>query len=129
VKRRAAIVRALAAIAVTIAAAAIVGTHRSHATTAPGVVSVSKLMITDHAVMIRIRRHTWRSVVRYPRGAEVRYDVSNRGTRVYSLDILGSVTGRLAPGRQTTMLVAWTHRGNFVFRALPNGARIVVRVA
>jgi len=79
--------------------------------------------------MIRVRRHTWASVVHYPRGAEVRYDVSNRGRRAYSLDILGSVTGRLAPGRGTTMLVSWTHRGRFVFRALPNGARIVVWVA
>jgi hypothetical protein len=127
VKRREAIVRAAAAAAVTIAAAGIGGAS-SRATTAPGVVSVSKLVITDHAVMIRIRRHTWASAVRYPRGAEVQYDVSNRGTRAYSLDILGSVTGRLAPGRQTTMLVSWTHRGKFVFRALPNGARIVVRV-
>ena len=120
---------ALVAIAVTIAAAGIVGARRSHATTAPGVVSVSKLLITDDAVKIRIRRHTWSSVAHYPRGAEVRYDVSNRGTRTYRLDILGSVTGRLAPGRQTTILVAWTHRGRFVFRALPKGARMVVVVA
>ncbi|MFL5925848.1 MAG: hypothetical protein ACJ77E_02820 [Gaiellaceae bacterium] len=127
-KRRAAIARACTAGAIAIAAAGIAGASGSRATTAPGVVSVSKLVITDHAVMIRIRRNTWASVVRYPRGAEVRYDVSNRGRRAYSLDILGSVTGRLAPGRQTTMLVSWTHRGKFVFRALPNGARIVVWV-
>ena len=119
----------LVAIAVAIAAAGIGGVHGSHATTAPGVVSVSKLVITDDAVKIRIRRHTWSSVAHYPRGAEVRYDVSNRGTRAYSLDILGSVTGRLAPGRQTSILVAWTHRGRFVFHALPKGARVVVVVA
>jgi hypothetical protein len=129
VRARPAIVRAVAAIAVTIAAGGIGGANGSRATTAPGVVSVSKLVITDRAVMIRVRRHTWSSVVHYPRGAEVRYDVSNRGTRAYSLDILGSVTGRLGPGRQTTLLVAWTHRGKFVFRALPKGARIVVWVA
>ena len=120
--------KAVAVIAVTVAAAGIGGAQRLHATTAPGVVSVSKLLITDDAVKIRIRRHTWSSVAHYPRGAEVRYDVSNHGTRAYRLDILGSVTGRLAPGRQTTILVAWTHRGRFVFRALPKGARMVVVV-
>jgi hypothetical protein len=123
------VTKALVAVAATIAATCVGGAHRSHATTAPGVVSVSKLLITDNAIRIRIRRHTWSSVAHYPRGAEVRYDVSNRGTRAYSLDILGSVTGRLAPGRQTTILVAWTHRGRFVFRALPRGARVVVVVA
>ena len=121
--------RVVAATASAIAATGLGGANGSRATTAPGVVSVSKLVITDHAVMVRIRRHRWSSAVHYPRGAEVRYDVSNRGTRAYSLDILGSVTGRLAPGRQTTILVAWTHRGKFVFRALPRGARIVVWVA
>jgi hypothetical protein len=86
-------------------------------------------VITDRAVTVRIRRHTWSSVVHYRRGAEVRYDVSNRGRRAYSLDILGSDTGRLAPGRQTTLLVSWSHPGKFVFRALPKGARLGVWVA
>ena len=121
--------RVAAVVAIAFAAGGTGGAHRSYATTAPGVISVSKLVITDRAVRIRIRRDTWSSVAHYPRGAEVRYDVSNRGTRAYSLDILGSVTGRLAPGRQTTILVAWTHRGRFVFRALPKGARVVVWVA
>jgi hypothetical protein len=127
VSTRPALARAVAAIAVAIAAAGIA--NGSRATTAPGVVSVSKLVITDRSVMVRVRRNTWSSVVHYRRGAEVRYDVSNHGTRAYSLDILGSVTGRLAPRRQTTMLVFWSHRGRFVFRALPKGARIVVWVA
>jgi hypothetical protein len=122
-------VRPGAATAVTIAAAAIGGANGSRATTAPGIVSVSKLVITDRAVTVRIRRHTWSSVVHYRRGAEVRYDVSNRGRRAYSLDILGSDTGRLAPGRQTTLLVSWSRPGKFVFRALPKGARLGVWVA
>src|SRR5262249_32834592 len=55
VKARPAIVRAAAVAAATIAAAGIGGAEHSRATTAPGVVSVSKLVITDSAVMIRIR--------------------------------------------------------------------------
>jgi hypothetical protein len=128
VKARPAIVRAVAATAAAVVAVGVGSAQGSRATTSPGVVSASKLVITDQAIMVRIRRHTWASVVHYPRGAEVRYDVSNHGTRPYSLDILGSVTGRLAPGRRTSILVAWTHRGKFVFRALPNGATVVVRV-
>jgi hypothetical protein len=118
-------------VSVAAASAAIVigDTRAVRATTMPGVLSVSKLVITDHAMMVRIRRHKWASVVHYPRGAEVRYDVSNRGTRPYSLNILGSVTGRLAPGRRAPILVYWGRRGTFVFRALPDGPKITVVIA
>jgi hypothetical protein len=89
---------------------------------------VSPLVIRDDAVMVRIRRHTWADTLRYRRGAEVRYEVTNGGTRPFNLNILGSTTGLLRPGGRTSMLVAWNHRGRFVFRATPRGARLHVIV-
>jgi hypothetical protein len=108
------------------AAAAAVAT--AHATTQPGIVYVEQLRITDHAILVRNRRRRWSSTVRYFRGAEVRYEVTNRGTRTYSLDILGSVTGPLTPGHRTSILVYWPRRGSFTFHARPTGPSLHVAV-
>jgi len=110
-------------------AAATVGLQSAQATTVPGRLYISSLMITDTTIKVHIRRHLWSATIRYPRGAEVRYLVVNRGTRAYSLDILGSRTGVLRPGNRTSILVYWGRRGSFVFRASPRGARLRVVVA
>jgi hypothetical protein len=115
---------ALAAAVVVLGDAALVD-----ATTAPGTLYVSKLVIRDDAVKVRIRRNTWADVIHYRRGAEVRYEVTNSGTRRFSLNILGSTTGRIAPGGHASILVFWGRRGRFVFRAMPKGARLRVTVA
>jgi hypothetical protein len=101
----------------------------AQATTAPGILHVSKLVLTDRAILIRGDRFmTPAGIPRYPRGTDVRYDVSNRGTRPLALNILGSTTGRLRPGARTTILVYWARRGKFAFRATPNGPRIRIWV-
>jgi hypothetical protein len=110
-------------------AAATVGLQSAQATTVPGRLYISDLVITDNAVKVHIRRHTWADTIHYLRGAEVRYEVLNRGTRAYSLNILGSTTGRLSPGKRTSILVYWGRRGSFAFRASPRGARLRVIVA
>jgi len=113
-------------------AAATVGLTTAHsvpATTVPGRLYITDLVITDTTIKAHIRRDTWAATIHYPRGVEVRYEVLNRGTRVYSLNILGSATGRLRPGKRTTILVYWGRRGSFVFRASPRGARLKVVVA
>jgi hypothetical protein len=119
---------AVAAAALSAAATVLGAVVSARATTVPGKVYVSPLVIYDKAVKVRIRHNTWRDTIRYLRGAEVRYEVVNRGTRAYSLDILGSVTGRIEPGRHATILVYWGRRGSFVFRAAPRGARLRVVV-
>lgn len=104
------------------------GLHFADATTQPGKIYVSSMVIRDDAIKVRIRRHTWSDTLRYARGAEVRYEVINRGTRRFSLDILGSVTGVMAPGRRATILVAWSRRGRYVFQTAPRGGRLRVTV-
>jgi hypothetical protein len=101
----------------------------ARATTQPGMLFVTKLVITDDAILIRGDKFMTRAAVpRYPRGTEVRYEVSNHGSRPFSLNILGSVTGVLRPGRHGSILVYWSWRGRFVFRARPNGPRIRIWV-
>jgi hypothetical protein len=118
--------RAAAAVLVLLAVLAV---PAARATTQPGTVYVSKLVIDDHAIRVHVRRNTWASSVRYVRGAEVRFVVSNRGTRPVNLNILGSVTGVLRPGHTGTMLVSWTHRGRYVFRVRKNGPALRVAVS
>lgn len=116
-----AVAAALAATTVLLSAA--------RATTVPGRLYISDLVITDTTVKVHIRRQTWATTLHYRRGAEVRYEVMNRGTRAYSLNILGSVTGHVRPKGRTSILVYWGTRGTFHFRALPHGGRLTVVVA
>jgi hypothetical protein len=97
-------------------------TGASHATTTPGVLSVAKLVIRDDKVVfVGDEFMTKMGFPHYPRGSDVRYDVRNLGTRPYSLNILGSVTGTIAPREQRSILVYWGRRGKFTFRVRPNG--------
>lgn len=99
------------------------------ATTEPGVVYVKKLIITNEKILIgRTRRTMTDRVQRSPRGAFVRYEVRNRGTRPFLLNILCSSTGTLSPGQGAPILIGWTRRGNFTFRAVPGGPRMRVVV-
>jgi hypothetical protein len=99
------------------------------ATTQPGMLFVSKLVITDDRIVFRREKFMTRAgIPRYPRGSDVRYDVRNRASRPFSLDILGSRTGMLAPGRQRSILVYWSRRGKYVFRAQPHGPTLRIWV-
>lgn len=126
-RRSAALTHTVATSALLVTASLAIA-HAAPATTAPGVLSTSQIVITDKTIVVHIRRHRWSSTVHYTRGAELRYEVVNRGTRSFSLDILGSTTGRLVPSRRASILVYWLNRGRFVFQATPNGPKMRVFV-
>lgn len=114
-----------------VAAAAVVACASStaRATTQPGVLSISKLVITDAKVIFRRDDFMTRSgIPHYPRGTDVRYDIHNRGSRPFSLNVLGSTTGSIPPGKQRTILVYWPRRGKFVFQVRPNGPNLRIWV-
>jgi hypothetical protein len=115
-----------------VAATAILGviaTGGARATTQPGTLYVVRLVITNNAVTFRGDKFmTKSSIPHYPRGSDVRYDVRNRGTHPFSLNILGSVTGVVPAGGQRSILVYWANRGKFVFRTRPNGLKIRIWV-
>jgi hypothetical protein len=100
------------------------------ATTTPGLLYVKRLVITNEKILIsgHTRPRMTDRVQRYKRGVLIRYEVRNSGTRAFSLNILGSSTGTLRPGRQTPILVAWHRRGSYTFRAVPRGPRMRVVV-
>ena len=100
------------------------------ATTTPGLLYIKRLVITNQKILIsgHTRPKMTDRVQRYKRGVLVRYEVRNRGTRAFRLNILGSSTGTLAPGRRAPILVAWNRRGNYSFRAVPGGPRMRVVV-
>lgn len=100
------------------------------ATTTPGLLYVKRLVITNEKILIsgHTRPRMTNRVQRYKRGVLVRYEVRNRGTRAFRLNILGSSTGTLEPGRRAPILVAWNRRGSYTFRALPRGPRMRVVV-
>jgi hypothetical protein len=118
-------------VAVAVAAAAIVsaGALPARATTTPGLLYPAKLVITDDQITLsRDRFAARKGGTPVPARFVYQVRVRNRGTRPFSLNILGSSTGVLAPEKQNSILVNWDRRGGFTFRALPNGPRIRVRI-
>ena len=122
--------RSVLLICVAVAAVAgVVASSGARATTQPGTLYVVRLVITDDTVTFRGDKFlTKSSIPHYPRGADVRYDVRNRGTHAFSLNILGSTTGIVRPGRERSILVYWSTRGKFVFRPQPKGPKVRVWV-
>jgi hypothetical protein len=99
-------------------------------TTTPGLLYVKKLVITNEKILVsgHTRPKMTDRIQRYRRGVLVRYEVRNRGTRSFQLNVLGSSTRTLAPGRGDQILVAWNRRGSYTFRARPGGPRMRVIV-
>jgi hypothetical protein len=117
-----ALVGSFAVLAVVVAGGA-------RATTQPGTLYVVRLVVTDHTVTFRGDKFlTKSSFPRYPRGSDVRYEVRNRTTHPFSLDILGSETGLVRPGQLRSILVYWARRGKFVFHPRPAGPAIRIWV-
>lgn len=107
----------VAAIAVPLAAA-------RPETTTPGQLYVVKVTVTDKTISIPKDRFTRNGVTRYPRGALIRYAVTNVGTRTYSFEIWGAKTTLIRPhGGKDSILVAWDRRGSFIYRTLLAGGR------
>ena len=112
-----------------VTAAALLGAAVARATTQPGTLYVVRLEITEHSVVFRGDKFlTKKAYPHYPRATDVRYEVRNNGTRPFSLNILGSVTGVVQPGKTRSILVYWGRRGRFVFRPRPDGPKIRVWV-
>jgi hypothetical protein len=107
----------------------VVAAGGARATTQPGTLYVVRLVIKDDSVAFRGDKFMTRSSIpHYPRGTDVRYEVRNRGTHPFSLNILGSTTGLVRPGKERSILVYWSTRGKFVFHPQPNGPRIRIWV-
>ncbi|HEY3924969.1 MAG TPA: hypothetical protein VGL75_10455 [Acidothermaceae bacterium] len=113
------------AIGVAAAAAVCAGVNSAvaPATTTPGVIYVVKVTLTNSAITIpkdKFSLHT--KYPRLPRGAQIRYEILNKGTRPYSFKIWGSTTGVMkARVGKDAIFINWTYRGKFLYETLYKG--------
>lgn len=126
----------LAPLLAAAALAAAVGASASAApaTTVPGVVYVDKVTVTDNSIVIGKNKFSLHSKYpRYPRGAIIRYAITNAGTRLYEFKIWDRTSTVLKPhGGHATVLINWNYRGRFsyetLFRSRPAGPRGYVTI-
>ena len=93
-------------------------------TTTPGQVYPVKTILTPKGVKIAKDKFTRHGNARYPRGAVIRYMITNRTTRRLVVQIWTVKTKPIAPGGHDSVLVNWNYRGRYVYRQLA-GKRVV----
>lgn len=110
----------MAATAITAAAVVPAATPARPLTTTPGVVYVLKVTVDDKGVHIPKDKYTRNGITRYPRGAELRYVFTNKGTKPYSVFMWGAETDAMKPhGGHATLFINWNYRGTYhYFRKL-----------
>ena len=91
-------------------------------TTTPGQVYIVKTTLTNTAIIIpKDKFSKGFKYPRYPRGAEIQYKVTNKGTRSYTFKVWDGKTGVIKPGRTDTVLVDWNYRGVYPYETLYRG--------
>jgi hypothetical protein len=95
------------------------------ATTRPGVIYVVNVPVDDAGVHIPKDRFTRNGVTRYPRGAEIRYEFTNHGSKPYAVFMWGADTVVMKPhGGHTSMFLNWQYRGSYIYCREYHGHRI-----
>jgi hypothetical protein len=90
-------------------------------TTTPGVVYVVKAVLTNGKVTIARDKYTRHGVHRLPRGAEIRYSITNKGTKPYALKVWETISPTIRPGHSNTIFVNWQFRGTYSYVLLYRG--------
>jgi hypothetical protein len=114
---------ALALTAVVLAAGGVAGS--SVATTKPGVIYVLKVPVDDKGIHVPKDQFTRNGITRYPRGAQIRYEFTNKGTRPYAVTIWASESVVMKPrGGHATVFINWQYRGDYHYWRVLRGKRI-----
>jgi hypothetical protein len=113
--------RRLLSLSVVLAAALAAIAPPGPATTEPGVVYPVKVAIMDTKILIQKDKFTRNGVSRLPRGAQIRYEITNKGTKPYVFQIWRTKTNAIRPGGHDSFLVNWNYRGRYVYRTLLRG--------
>ena len=109
----------LAALAVPAATAA------RPATTTPGVIYVLKVTVDDKGIHIPKDRFTRNGVTRYPRGAQIRYEFTNKGSKPYAVFMWAADTVVMKPhGGHAAMFVNWQYRDTYHYYRLYRGHKL-----
>jgi hypothetical protein len=94
-------------------------------TTKPGVIYVLKIPVDDKGIHIPKDQFTRNGITRYPRGALIRYEFTNKGTKPYAVHMWAADTIVMkAHGGHATMLVNWQYRGDYHYWRILRGHRI-----
>ncbi|HEX4679696.1 MAG TPA: hypothetical protein VH210_10900 [Gaiellaceae bacterium] len=93
-------------------------------TTTPGVIYVIKTTVDDKGIHIPKDKFTRNGVTRYPRGALIRYEFVNKGTKPYAVRIWATETLVMKPGRKDASLINWAYRGDYTYARIYKGHQI-----
>jgi hypothetical protein len=115
------VLAASAAAAALLLVAFVAGADARPQTTTPGVIYVVKTVVTDKKIVIARDQFTRHGIHRLPRGAQIRYAITNKGTRPYSLKVWETTSDVMKPGGHTAIFVNWLFRGTYRFFLLHRG--------
>lgn len=115
-------VRLLAVMVALIVAGAVASSHSARGTTVPGLLYVVNVTLTD--AKIRLSHKSDTSLTRLPRGAYIRYAITNRGTRRYVFKIWETKSGLVRPGGKDSLVINWNYRGRFAYLKLFHGKQV-----
>jgi hypothetical protein len=117
---------AIAVTAAFVAAAAVVpaATPARPQTTTPGVIYTLKTPVDDKGIHMPKDQFTKNGITRYPRGGEIQYVFTNKGTKPYAVRIWGHTTPVIKPGGHATVFINWQYRGTYKYWRIYRGHRI-----
>lgn len=110
----------LLAVTVALIVVGVAGSsHAARGTTVPGLLYVVNVTLTDNK--IQLSHKSDRSLTKLPRGAYIRYAITNRGTRRYVFRIWATQSAPVRPGRKDSLVINWNYRGRFAYLMLFRG--------
>ena len=116
---------AFALAGAALVAAALAGaTQARPETTKPGVIYVLQVPVDDKGVHLPKDKFTRNGITRYPRGAEIRFEFTNKGTKPYAVHVWAVDTIVMKPGRHASMFVNWQYRGDYHYWRILRGHRL-----
>jgi hypothetical protein len=117
--------KAAAVAALAVAAVIPAATQARPLTTKPGVIYVLQVPVDDKGIHIPRDQFTKNGVSRYPRGALIRYEFTNKGSKPYAVHMWGADTVVMkARGGKAPMLVNWQYRGEYHYWRILKGKRL-----
>jgi hypothetical protein len=93
-------------------------------TTTPGVIYVVKTPVDEKGIHIPKDKYTRNGVTRYPRGAIIRYEFTNRGKRPYAVRMWGADSVVMKVGGHASLLVNWQYRGDYTYARVYKGHQL-----
>jgi hypothetical protein len=93
-------------------------------TTTPGVIYVLKTPVDDKGVHVPKDKFTRNGISRYPRGALIRYEFINKGTKPYAVRMWTQETLVLKPGHKESLFLNWAYRGDYTYARIYKGHQL-----